>query len=197
MCRSILKPLSLAGVIWLAATGIASAHVGEGTSGFFSGFLHPIFGWDHVVAMVAVGLWGAFLGTPAIWLLPVVFPVVMAFGGVLGMNGVALPFVELGIGASGLVLGLMVAFAVRLPIAIAMVMVGVFAIFHGHAHGMELPNAANPFGYAVGFVIATSLLHLAGIGLGALTTLPSGTLVVRSLGGVIALIGAAFLFGAA
>ncbi|MBC8130578.1 MAG: HupE/UreJ family protein [Rhizobiaceae bacterium] len=189
--------LGLAGLLLVAATSAASAHVGDDASGFVSGLLHPIFGWDHVVAMVAVGLWGAFLGVPAIYILPVVFPVVMALGGVLGMNGIDLPFVEAGIGASGLVLGLMVAFAVRLPIAIAMVIVGVFAVFHGHAHGMELPGTANPFGYAVGFVVSTSLLHLAGIGLGALTSLPSGAVVVRSLGGLIALVGAAFLFGVA
>lgn len=195
--RPFAKAVTTFCLVSLAATGAASAHVADGASGLVSGLLHPIFGWDHVVAMVAVGLWGAFLGAPAIWLLPVVFPVVMALGGALGIAGVDIPLVEAGIGVSGLLLGLMVAFAVRLPIAIAMVMVGVFAIFHGHAHGTELPSAANPFGYAIGFVVATSLLHLAGIGLGALTSLPLGAVVIRGLGGLIALVGAAFLFGVA
>lgn len=183
--------------VTLTATA-AAAHTGEGvTGGFLSGLTHPILGWDHVVAMVAVGLWGAFLGKPAIYVLPIVFPLVMAFGGALGVAGVGIPAVETGIAASGLVLGLMVAFAVRAPLAIAAVLVGVLAIFHGHAHGTELPEAANPFAYAVGFVIGTGLLHLIGIGAGALTALPAGAMAVRGIGGLIALAGAAFLFGVA
>jgi len=174
----------------------ASAHTGEGiNTGFASGFWHPILGWDHVVAMVAVGLWGAFLGAPAIWLLPVVFPLVMAFGGALGVLGVPLPAVEMGIALSGLVLGLLIAFAVRAPIWVAAVIVGIFAIFHGHAHGTELPEAFSAYGYAVGFVVGTGLLHLVGIGFGFLTRSSAGTIAVRGAGGVIALVGAAFLFG--
>lgn len=125
--------------------GGAGAHQGVGLAGgFASGFMHPVLGWDHVVAMVAVGLWGAFLGNPAIWILPVVFPLVMAFGGALGVLGVPIPAVETGIAVSAVVLGAMVAFAVRPPIWVAALIVGAFAIFHGHAHGTELPNAANP-----------------------------------------------------
>lgn len=105
-----------------------------------SGFAHPILGPDHVVAMVAVGLWSAFLGQPAIWLLPVVFPLVMAFGGLLGINGVPLPGVEIGIAASAVALGAVVALALRPPLWVAAVLVGAFAICHGHAHGTELPR---------------------------------------------------------
>lgn len=173
------------------------AHTGAGVSGgFLSGFTHPIFGWDHVVAMVAVGLWGAFLGMPALWLLPVVFPLVMAFGGAMGVLGIPVPAVETGIALSGVVLGLLVAFAVRAPLWIAAVIVGVFAIFHGHAHGTELPEAANPLAYGVGFVVGTGLLHLGGIALGFLTKLPVGSYVVRAVGALIALVGGAFLVGA-
>ncbi|AHM03534.1 HupE-UreJ family metal transporter [Roseibacterium elongatum DSM 19469] len=176
----------------------AGAHTGEGiNTGFASGFWHPILGWDHVVAMVAVGLWGAFLGAPAIWILPVVFPLVMALGGAFGVAGVPLPAVEAGIALSGVVLGLLIAFAVRAPIWVAAVIVGVFAIFHGHAHGTELPQAFSPYGYAVGFVVGTGLLHMVGIGFGFLTASQAGRIAVRGAGGVIALVGAAFLFGLA
>lgn len=176
----------------------AGAHTGEGiNTGFASGFWHPILGWDHVVAMVAVGLWGAFLGAPSIWILPVVFPLVMAVGGAMGVIGVPLPAVETGIALSGVVLGLLIAFAVRAPIWVAAVIVGVFAIFHGHAHGTELPQAFSPYGYAVGFVVGTGLLHMVGIAFGFLTKSEIGKTAVRGAGGVIALVGAAFLFGLA
>lgn len=176
----------------------AAAHTGEGiNSGFASGFWHPILGWDHVVAMVAVGIWGAFLGLPAIWILPVVFPLVMAFGGALGIAGVPMPAVETGIALSGVILGLLIAFAVQAPIWVAAVVVGAFAIFHGHAHGAELPEAFNAYGYAVGFVVGTGLLHLLGVSFGFLTRSHLGKIAVRGVGGLIALVGAAFLFGLA
>lgn len=174
----------------------AFAHEGAGvTGGFVSGFLHPLVGPDHVIAMVAVGLWGAFLGAPAIWVLPVVFPLVMAFGGVLGVAGVPLPGVEIGIAASAVALGLVVAFAARPPLWIAAVIVGAFAIFHGHAHGAELPEAANAISYSLGFVIATGLLHLCGIAFGLLVRWPAGRLAVRTVGMLIALAGVGFLTG--
>ena len=160
--------------------------------GFMSGFMHPISGLDHVVAMVAVGLWGAFLGRPAIWVLPVVFPLVMALGGALGVAGVPIPFIETGIALSGVVLGLAVLFAVKPPMWIAAIIVGAFAIFHGHAHGAELPNAANPLIYSMGFVIATGLLHLAGIAIGELKRIYNGW-IVRAGGAVVALVGLGFL----
>jgi urease accessory protein len=188
----------LAALLLALGAGPALAHEGAGAvGGFTSGFLHPIFGWDHVVAMVAVGLWGAFLGAPAIWLLPVVFPLVMAFGGALGIMGVPVPAVETGIAASAVVLGLLVAFQARPPIWVAAIVVGLFAIFHGHAHGTELPQAANPLTYAVGFVIATGLLHLIGIAFGLLVRWPAGQVAVRAGGGAIALVGVAFLTGLA
>ena len=182
----------------LLAPETASAHTDGGLAGgFVSGFVHPILGWDHVVAMVAVGLWGAFLGAPAIWILPVVFPLVMAFGAVLGVLGVPVPAIETGIAGSAVVLGLLILLAARLPLWLAGIIVGVFAIFHGYAHGAELPEAANPFAYGVGFVIATGLLHLAGIALGLLIRWPAGVYAVRACGGVIAAVGFAFLFGIA
>jgi urease accessory protein len=180
----------------LLAAGTASAHVESGlVGGFFSGFLHPILGWDHVVAMVAVGLWGAFLGAPALWVLPVVFPLVMAVGGVLGVLGVPIPAVETGIALSAIVLGAMVAFAARPPLIVAALIVGAFAIFHGHAHGTELPAAANPLAFSLGFVLATGLLHLCGIGFGLLVRWPAGRVGVRAAGTFISLVGVAFLTG--
>jgi urease accessory protein len=172
----------------------ALAHTGHEASGFASGFFHPLFGWDHIAAMVAVGLWGAFLGRPAIYILPITFPLVMAVGGALGIVGVPLPGVEAGIAASALILGLCVMMAAQPPLWIAATAVGCFAIFHGHAHGTELPDAANPFGYAVGFVIATGLLHLSGILLGTLTRSAMGRIVIRGAGALIALAGVVFLF---
>lgn len=195
-----MKPLRLAALaIAMLLLGFASganAHEGVGIAGgFISGFMHPILGWDHVVAMIAVGLWGAFLGSPAIWILPVVFPLVMAFGGALGVMGISVPAVETGIAASAVVLGAMVAFAVRPPIWVAAIIVGAFAIFHGHAHGTELPNAANPLAYSFGFVLSTGLLHLFGIAFGLLVRWPAGKLAVQLGGGLIALAGIGFLTG--
>lgn len=176
------------------SAGMAAAHIEGGLAGGFgSGFAHPLFGPDHIAAMVAVGLWGAFLGAPAIWLLPIVFPLVMAFGGVLGVLGVPLPGVAIGIAVSAVVLGMMVALAVKPRLAVAAVIVGAFAIFHGYAHGAELPDGDNPVAYAVGFVIATGLLHLCGIGIGLLTRWPAGRMAVRLAGSAIAIAGLVFL----
>lgn len=188
--------LPLLAFLLLLAPAVAGAHpTTGGVGGLVGGFLHPLTGLDHVAAMVAVGLWGAYLGAPAMWLLPVIFPMVMAFGGALGVIGVPLPGVEICIALSGVMLGLAVAAAARPPLWVAGTMVGTFAIFHGHAHGTELPHAANPFTYAVGFVLATGLLHLGGISLGLLTRWPWGQVVVRTGGGLIACIGFGFLFG--
>lgn len=173
----------------------ASAHTETGAlGGFVSGFTHPLTGLDHMVAMVAVGLWGAFLGGRAMWMLPVVFPVVMAFGGALGVLGVPFPAVETGIAVSGVVLGLMVAFAVKPPLWVAALIVGLFGMFHGHAHGTELPATANALAYSVGFVVSTGLLHLSGIALGLLVRWPWGKIVVRAGGFAIAMVGLGFLF---
>jgi len=177
----------------------AGAHAHEATGvagGFTSGFVHPLLGLDHVAAMVAVGLWGAVLGGSAIWLLPVVFPLVMAFGGALGVIGVPLPNVEVGIALSALVLGCLVLFSTRPPLWVAAVIVGIFAIFHGHAHGTELPEAASPLAFSIGFVIATGLLHLCGILLSLLNRWRAGGAVVRGGGAIIALAGSLFLLRA-
>ena len=180
----------------LALPGMVLAHTGEGiTGGLMSGFMHPIAGLDHVTAMIAVGILGAFLGKPAIWVLPVVFPLVMAFGGVLGLVGVPIPFIEIGIAVSSIVLGLMILFAVKFPLWITAIIVAAFAIFHGHAHGTELPKAANALSYSVGFVVSTGLLHLAGIGIGELIRWPAGQIIARAIGGIIALAGVGFLTG--
>jgi len=175
----------------------ASAHAHQevgAASGFISGFLHPLSGLDHLVAMVAVGLWGGILGKPAVWLLPVTFPMVMAFGGMLGVQDVPIPGIETGIAISGIVLGLMVLLYAKPPLWIAAIIIGFFAIFHGHAHGTELPEAASPLSYAAGFVISTGLLHVTGIIIGLLIHVPWGKKLVQGLGGVIALIGFYFLF---
>jgi urease accessory protein len=189
-----LRASALSIIFVLLATP-AFAHTGEGTGGFLAGLSHPVFGPDHVAAMVAVGLWGAFLGSPAIWLLPIVFPLVMALGGVLGILGVPLPAVETGIASSAVILGLMVALAARPPLWAAAMLVGAFAIFHGYAHGKELPDGANAVAYSAGFVIATGLLHLCGIAFGLLARWPAGRLAVRGAGGAIALVGIAYLGG--
>ena len=196
--RNLALPpaMALLAAVVALLPGLAAAHTGAGTAaGFVTGFLHPVFGPDHVVAMVAVGLWGAQLGAPAIWLLPIAFPLMMAIGGMLGVLGVPVPSVEIGIALSGIVLGLMVAFAVRPPLWVALVLVGAFAIFHGHAHGTELPSATDPFAYGIGFVVATGRLHLAGILLGLAVATPLGERAVRAAGAVIALAGSWFLAG--
>jgi urease accessory protein len=143
--------------------------------------------------MVAVGLWGALLGPPALWLLPVAFPLVMAFGGVLGIAAAPIPRVEIGIAVSAIVLGLMVALAVRAPLVVAVAAVSAFAIFHGHAHGAELPPGTDAIAFSAGFVIATGLLHVCGIGLGLAARWPTGKLAVRFAGAAIAVAGVVFL----
>ena len=187
--------LTLAGVSLVVALPVLAHEGGDIAGGFVAGFLHPLFGFDHVVAMVAVGLWGAVLGSPAIWVLPVAFPIVMALGGALGVRGVALPGVEAGIALSAIILGLMVALAVRLPLPAACMLVGFFAIFHGHAHGTELPTAATPLAYSLGFVLATGMLHVSGIALGETRRWPQGKLIMRATGGLITAVGVYFLGG--
>lgn len=174
----------------------AFGHTSNGQAqGFVTGFLHPLSGLDHVLAMVAVGIWGAQLKKPAIWTLPVAFPLVMSFGGLLGIRGVPLPGVEIGVAASAIVLGIMIALEARPPLWVAGTIVSIFAIFHGHAHGTELPRAAAPLTYAVGFVIATGLLHLTGISIGLIESRTSGARLLRGAGACIALTGVVFLAG--
>ena len=164
--------------------------------GLLAGLLHPVTGLDHVVAMVAVGLWGAQLGRPAIFLLPIAFPVVMALGGFVGLAGMPLPGVELGIALSAVALGLCVLLKWKPPLLVATAIVGVFAIFHGHAHGTELPEDSSGITYSAGFVVATGCLHAVGISIGEARRLHRGERLLRSVGGLVAGAGAWFLWGA-
>jgi len=175
----------------------ALAHVQNAeAAGFVSGFRHPISGLDHVLAMVAVGLWGAQLGAPAIWVLPVAFPLVMALGGALGLLGIPLPGTEYGIAASAILLGAAVMFELRPPLVFAGLLVGFFAIFHGHAHGTELPPGQSALLYSMGFVIATGCLHALGIGIGSVHRWRWGQGAVRVAGAVVALGGVLFMWQA-
>jgi urease accessory protein len=183
-----------AAIVSVALTQPALAHEQAGVAGgLVSGLLHPITGIDHLIAMVAVGIWGAQLGAPAIWILPITFPLIMAVGGVLGVLHVPLPMPEVMIAISAVILGVAVAARLRLPFPAAAFVVAIFAIFHGHAHGAELPRAANALAYGVGFVTATGLLHLFGIAIGTLTRWPVGERVIQGLGASIAGIGCYFL----
>ena len=162
-----LVKLSALCAVCLLAPQTAFAHVGAGQpSGFLPGLLHPFTGIDHILAMVLVGLFAVQLGGRAVWLVPSAFLVAMSLGGVLGFAGIGVPMVEVGIALSVVVLGAAVALAAKLPTAAALAMAAVFAMFHGHAHGAEMPADATSAGYALGFIAATFLLHTAGIGLG-------------------------------
>ena len=180
--------------LWLIVLP-AWAHEQTGqVAGFVTGLLHPVSGLDHVLAMVAVGLWGAQLGAPAIWLLPVTFPLVMAVGGFVGLLGVPLPGVEVGIAASAILLGLVVAREARPPLVVAAVLVGFFAIFHGHAHGTELPAGQSGLMYSIGFVVATGCLHGVGIAIGVVHRWPLGRVAMRLAGAAVTVAGFGFLW---
>lgn len=174
-------------------TAFAHKRGGEAI-GFASGFEHPISGLDHILAMVAVGLWGAQLGAPAIWVLPVVFPMVMAMGGMMGLMGIKLPGIELCIALSAVALGFAVFREARPKLWIAAVIVGFFAIAHGHAHGTELPAGASGVLYSIGFVIATGLLHATGIGIGLVHRWSAGRVALRAAGAIVAMGGVFFLW---
>ncbi len=190
--RWIMVPLPM--LLWAQ---VASAHTQQGQAkGILTGLEHPISGLDHVLAMVAVGLWGAQLGSPAIWLLPVTFPMVMAFGGMLGLMGVPLPGVEYGIAASAILLGGAVMLEIRPPLAAAAVLAGFFAIFHGHAHGTELPPGQSGLLYSMGFVIATGCLHAVGITIGAVNRWDWGQRLLRFAGAIIVAGGMFFMWKA-
>ena len=188
-----MKP-SFRGVVLLLAAlivpSLAHAHVGVGeTSGFLHGMGHPLNGLDHICAMIAVGLWAAQMGGRSIWAVPLTFVGVMALGGFLGAMDVNLPFVEMGIVISVLALGVLVAASVRLPLAASVIIVGLFAAFHGHAHGAAIPETASGLAYAAGFIIATALLHALGIGLGITIQRLARPQVVRFAGIAITLCG--------
>ena len=191
--------LQLAVLALCLAPTAAVAHVGVGsTSGFVHGFMHPLSGLDHQLALILVGLFAYQLGGRALWLVPLTFVSVMALGGFLGVMGVPIPFVEVGIALSVVVLGAIVAIGVRAPLAVAMGAVGLFAIFHGHAHGSEMPLDASGLEYGVGFMLATAVLHAVGIGIGFLIGMSSKTFgnnVYRVAGGLASMAGVALLLG--
>lgn len=173
----------------------AFAHVERGQAiGFVTGLEHPWSGLDHILAMIAVGLWGAQLGNPAIWLLPVTFPMVMSMGAMMGLLGIPLPGIEIGIALSAILLGAMVCGEVRPKLVLAALLVGSFAIFHGHAHGTELPAGQSGLLYSMGFVIATGCLHAVGIAIGSIHRWPAGKLVLRGAGALISIMGVTFLW---
>ncbi|MFT6985330.1 MAG: urease accessory protein [Psychromonas sp.] len=186
MKQSISKFVSLL----LLLPGAVFAHTGVGeTTGFLHGLGHPIGGADHFIAMIAVGLWAVQIGGRALWAVPGTFVVVMILGGILGFSGVRVPFIEEGILVSVLILGVLIAGAFKLPLAYSVLIVGVFAIFHGNAHGAEMPATAIAALYIAGFALATAALHLAGIGLAVLMQKTNMQTVNRFAGGAIALSG--------
>jgi urease accessory protein len=194
--RDIATRALLVGLAGLVV-GPASAHTSTGLAGGFSmGFAHPLTGFDHLLAMISVGLWGAILGRPLIYALPIVFPGVMVLGAVLGMFAIPVPSIESGIALSVVVLGTCIALSVRAPVWAAALIVGTFALFHGYAHGRELPSAADPLGYSAGFVLATGLLHLFGICVGFMNERPGGVAMRRGIGGLIGASGVWFLMRA-
>ncbi|MAR90477.1 MAG: HupE/UreJ family protein [Pseudomonadota bacterium] len=174
--------------LFLLLPGIALAHTGTGTtSGVLHGLMHPVQGLDHLLAMVAVGLWAAGQSRRALWVVPATFVGMMVMGSLLGFFGVAVPFVETGILASVLVLGLLLAGAFKLPLTVTGLIVGVFAVFHGVAHGAELPATTGATSYVAGFATATAALHLAGVGLGLLLRQVNLQTVTRMGGAAIAM----------
>ena len=182
-----------------AMPSAALAHTGaEHALSFAAGFKHPLTGLDHMLAMLAVGLWAGLVGGRALWVWPVAFVGVMLVGGVLGISGVALPLVESGILASVVVLGLLVLAAARLPVAVGAVLIGLFALLHGHAHGEELPAAAAAASYAAGFAIAiaTAILHAVGLGIAYLAGNANARLAVRAAGALVAAAGLYLAFTA-
>jgi urease accessory protein len=184
---------ALVALVLTPAAALAHEETGQ-AAGFLAGLAHPVSGMDHVLAMIAVGLWGAVLGPPAIWVLPVAFPMVMALGGLMGLLGIPVPGVEIGIAISAVVLGAMVLAEVRPPIWLAALIVAFFAVFHGHAHGRELPEGTSALLYSFGFVVATGLLHAVGILLGVAHRWPAGRKALRAAGAGVALAGLFFLW---
>jgi urease accessory protein len=175
-----------AGWLLLALSSVASAHVASADAvGFVSGLRHPVSGADHILAMIAVGLWGAQLGPPGIWLLPLTFPLVMALGGFLGLLGVSLPAAQVAIALSGICLGGCVMAQLRPPLWVAGVLVGSFGLFHGYAHGVELQQGEDALLYSIGFVVATGLLHAVGVALGVVHRWGWGRQALRGAGMII------------
>ena len=190
-----LKTKGLFAAALLVATGSVFAHPGhEHASSFMSGFSHPMGGLDHLLAMVAIGLWAASIGGRALWAIPVAFVMTMILGGGLAVAGMTVPFVEQGILLSVIVLGALVLFAKRLPTLVCAAIAGGFALFHGAAHGMEMPLTANGLQYALGFALATAGLHAVGLGFGQVMAKIGTPLVTRISGSLIATAGLVLAF---
>jgi len=177
----------------LAAPAFAHTGIGAHSHDFASGFLHPLMGVDHLLAMVGVGVWATQLGKRATWLVPAAFVAVMIAGAGLALSGIAMPMVEFGIAGSVLMIGALIAFGTRLPVSVAMSLVGLFALFHGHAHGTELPGFAQPAAYGAGFVAATALLHVAGVGIALAVRNHAAKLPFRIAGAAMAVVGGGLL----
>jgi urease accessory protein len=194
----LTRIIACAAVMGLALATPASAHTGVGahSHGFAAGFLHPLMGLDHMLAMLGVGIWAAQLGKRATWLVPAAFVAVMTAGAGLALSGIAMPMVEFGIAGSVLVIGVLIALGTRLPVGVAMSLVGLFALFHGHAHGTELPGFTHPAAYGAGFVAATALLHVAGVGVALALRKHAAKLPFRVAGAAMTLVGGGLLLGA-
>jgi urease accessory protein len=196
--RNIMRrPITLISLTAVATAGFSTAafaHIGDHSHMSFSeGLMHPFTGLDHVLAMVAVGLWASQLGGRALYLLPLTFPVVMAAGAALGFGGVSLAWIEIGIALSVVVLGAMVAFRAQPSLAVSVPLIGLFALLHGYSHGVELPAEASALTYGLGFIVATAVLHLIGIGLGLSFNRLPVRFAARTAGGAIAVLGVALL----
>jgi len=184
-----MAPIAVAVAVLPGLGSAAFAHPGTHVAGFADGLAHPFSGLDHVLAMVAVGLWASQLGRPAWWLLPASFPVVMALGAVLGANGVPLPWAEIGLAASVMVLGAAVALSLKPSLLMSATLIAAFALLHGHTHGAEIPQSASALTYGAGFVAATLALHAIGLALGTRSARP----LTRTAGAAIAAVGALLL----
>ncbi len=185
-----MKKISILLAALVFAPAFAHAHTGAGdTSGFAHGFSHPLLGLDHLLAMIAIGLWAAQIGGRALWAVPLTFVAAMAAGGALGIAGLPLFLIEQGIATSVLLLGVLIALAVRVPLALSAPLAGLFAIFHGYAHGAEMPANASGLIYATGFMLATALLHGVGIGLGIAIQRVTAAPIIRLAGIAIAAVG--------
>ncbi len=192
MHRTTAACAALAVVLATALT--AAAHdAGVSADGFDAGLLHPFTGWDHGATMIGVGLWAALLGRAAVWLLPATFPMVMALGIAMGASGIPLAGIETGLAVSALVLGTAVLMAARPPLGAAALIIGIFAAFHGHAHGARMLQAGEPLAYGTGFLLSTGALNLVGVGIGLIAGAARGTPAARATGGAVGLAGLGLL----
>src|SRR5438477_118381 len=195
--RLIMRTNSLVACLWfipvlliVGSPSLAFAHpAGGAIRGFAGGLAHPFGGLDHLCAMIGIGLWAAQRGGRAIWLMPLAFLVVMALGGLLGMLAISIPFVETGIVASVLILGILIAAAVKMPLVFGSLLVGMFALFHGHAHGAEMPHPVSGVMYGVGFIAATAMLHVFGLGAGLIARQSRSECLLRYAGVALLLCG--------